>query len=467
MSPNPIAMLLFRYLRAHFVLCTAFLLTLGTGRAQVNAADPKPEQKGNQVNVSRTQGWIDGVDVVKTVISTPHIREEVRETPDGKLLVRILTATLSDDTTQTTSQTLFFVGESLQEVSSTHLDKATGTLTQTKYAPDGAFLCQSITKGSEPIVWRDESGTELSPEQLSEALKRGREKAIHLQMLVSAQGLADALAGSRDKLRANAQIEFAVLRWHFEGDGEPQGVAEFLALAEKTKFQPVAVSAEEAKAAAESYKSAVIGILGQTDVQRWKATFLDGSIKFEEEVDPERLKQLRDLAQAQNVTPRFDRRRQWLFTGQSVYAYGDGANVVTVSPLEPTTTAYPVRLDFLNPGFGTKSDLGSFLGKARPEQINGHPGFFSFESSRTSLLVSFDGGSVGLRAIAQGIPSASYWHRRFYSDLVGNVLSPALAPFAVTILERSEGSTEVLLFVLRSIQVGKVTADDMVLEVPK
>jgi hypothetical protein len=284
---------------------------------------------------------------------------------------------------------------------------------------------------------------------------------------VSAQGLADALAGSRDKLRANAQIEFDVLRWHFEGEAEPQGVAELLALAEKTKFQPVAVSAEEAKAAAESYKSAVIGILGQTDMQRWKATFLDGSIKFEEEVDPERLKQLRDLAQAQNVTPRFDSRRQWLFTGKSVYAYGDGANVVTVSPLEPTTTAYPVRLDFLNPGFGTKSDLGSFLGKATPEQINGHPGFFSFESPRTSLLVSFDGGSVGLRAIAQGIPSASYWHRRFYSDLVGNVLSPALAPFTVTILERSEGSTEVLLFVLRTIQVGKVTEDAMALRVPK
>jgi hypothetical protein len=37
----------------------------------------------------------------------------------------------------------------------------------------------------------------------------------------------------------------------------------------------------------------------------------------------------------------------------------------------------------------------------------------------------------------------------------------------VTILERSEGSTEVLVVVLRSIQVGKVTEDAMALRVPK
>ena len=140
-------------------------------------------QEANKVNVSTTRGWIDGMDVVQTVISTPHIREEVRATPDGKPLARILAATLSDDATATTSQALFFFGESLEEVVNFRLDKATGTITQTKYAPDGTFLCKSITEPSEAIVWRDESGTELSPDKLIEALNRGKEKAIHLQAL--------------------------------------------------------------------------------------------------------------------------------------------------------------------------------------------------------------------------------------------------------------------------------------------
>jgi hypothetical protein len=286
---------------------------------------------------------------------------------------------------------------------------------------------------------------------------------------VSAQGLADALAGSRDKLRANAGIEFDVLRWHFEGDGEPQGVAELLALAEKTKFQPVAVSAEEAKAASESYKLAVIGILGQTDVQRWKAAFLDGAIKFEEEVDPERLKQLRDLAKAQNATPRFDSKRQWLFTDQSVYAYGDGANVVTVSPLEPTTTAYPVELDILNPAFALRPGAASVWEGASVTEVAGHPDFFEFSFAKktvNTMVVSKAGENVGMRTLTVQTP-AGHGPRRYYADLVENLLTPVLFPFSVTNVARSTGSTQVLLFVVRNIAIGKVSPGDMVLQVPK
>lgn len=68
-------------------------------------------------------------------------------------------------------------------MSTFRVDKKTRTLTQTKYAPDGTFICKSITKPPEHIIWRDEAGDQLSPEQVSTALERLREKAIHLESL--------------------------------------------------------------------------------------------------------------------------------------------------------------------------------------------------------------------------------------------------------------------------------------------
>ncbi len=286
---------------------------------------------------------------------------------------------------------------------------------------------------------------------------------------VSAQELADALSGSRDKLRANAQVEFDVLRWHFEGGTEPQGVAEILALAEKSKLQPVRASAEDAKAAAESYKRAAIELLGQTDVQPWIATFLDGSIKFEEEVDLDRLQQFRGLAQAQDAAPQFDSRRQWLFTGQNVYAYGDGANAVTVSPLEPTTTTYPVSLDVLNPAFALRPGAASAWEGASIKEVAGSPGTYEFSFSKTTantMLVSKSGENVGMRMLTVQTPGG-YGIQRFYTDLVEDVLSPVLVPFAVTSIARSKGSTEIQLFVVRNIEIGKVTEGAMVLNVQK
>ena len=144
--------------------------------AHTQEDDPPGTNNKNQVVVHKSNDRLGDQVVEKTVVNTPYLREEIIRSPDGKMNLRVLTATIHDTNDERLTQSIISEGDIIGEVSMVTFNKRTKALKEEKYAPDGTFIMQRINEEA----WSDQNGKPLSASQQIANRKQEMGKEIDL-----------------------------------------------------------------------------------------------------------------------------------------------------------------------------------------------------------------------------------------------------------------------------------------------
>ena len=239
-------------------------------------------------------------------------------------------------------------------------------------------------------------------------------------------------------------------------------------LARKLQFMPPNVSLSEAREAANKYEQDIGELLGSPTLEFWDIIILDGSIKFLERVDPKIIEMLKSKS-INSVTTKFDTTRQWLFTEKTVYEYGDGDDVLNVKPLDPFSTAYPVRLDILNVSFALRPEMVKLFSRALVAPISEHKNafFLTFGTTgKSSMTVAIDDADFSITSLKVGSTDVSSTER-FYLHSLKGVVPGFSSPLTVTNIDRSSDSAHVAIYSVDTYEFGGAKSEMLGLRIPK
>lgn len=280
--------------------------------------------------------------------------------------------------------------------------------------------------------------------------------------------LTASLASTKSTIHKNAIIKLRILNWQLNGGDAKMNADTVSELSKKLQFMPPNASLSEAREAANKYEQDIGELLGSPTLEYWDIVILEGSIKFVEKVDPKIIEMLKSKSD-DSLTTKFDTTRQWLFTEKTVYEYRDGDDVLNVKPLDPFSTAYPVRLDILNVSFALRPEMAKLFSRALVAPISDHKNnfFLTFGTTgKSSMSVAIDDADFSITSLKVGNTDVSSTER-FYLHTVKGLLSGFLSPITVTNIDRASDSANIAVYSVDTYDFGSAKSEMLGLRIPK
>ena len=286
------------------------------------------------------------------------------------------------------------------------------------------------------------------------------------QSVQYAGGLADLFASlekGKTSWLGNSQFSCKAQVWRLDNKTSEDKIKEFLQLVQETQSKIPNKSLPVVLDQADKFSTTSDRILGATSTESWSVWILNDTKRFMVRSDPGLLKAMKSQIGSQES--KINSIQQWLFTDKTVYYYGDGANVLQVTPLDPFTQAYPLRIDLISLILGLKGSVNDFIGSLK--MSGSESGKLTFEMGDNNSLLSVieSDKNIGIQSIVLKSPG-TISSRYFLNNAIGLVDS-FIVPLTVVEVTEKQSKTVIKLFTFTALEFGKVTSDMMALHVPK